>query len=126
MGFDINEITTTDLHYKDICVILMMYNQYEELQGKDADSEVLQRMKTLVNRLGAEMYNFSEDSGRAKKLENELMEFAKAIVTDDTVISMDEIKSSIMPLFRDKIGLVFDPECMDEAQYNDFLSKLPK
>jgi len=61
MGFYINEEIETKLHYKDISLISVAFGIYQEQFKDTADKEVLERMKDLVNRLGYEMYNNSEN-----------------------------------------------------------------
>jgi len=55
MGFDINETVQTELHYKDIAIIVVMASDYQRRFKNTADKEVLERLEKLVNRLGNEM-----------------------------------------------------------------------
>lgn len=57
MGFTINEETTTKLHYKDIALITVAFEEYIRLYGSKMDKEQKSRMNNLVNRLGKEMAN---------------------------------------------------------------------
>jgi dissimilatory sulfite reductase (desulfoviridin) alpha/beta subunit len=57
----INETIKTELHYKDIALIVVAIGEYQRLYKETAEKEVLQRMASLVNRLGVEMYNCPDD-----------------------------------------------------------------
>lgn len=61
MGFTINEEITTKLHYKDIASIMVLVGLYTEVYKETADKEFLKRINNLVNRLGKEMYNHSDN-----------------------------------------------------------------
>lgn len=61
MGFNINEIITTKLHYKEIALIAVAMGEYQRLYKDTAEKKVLQEMEQLVNRLGSEMYNCPDD-----------------------------------------------------------------
>jgi hypothetical protein len=60
MGFPINEITETKLHYKDISLIAVALGEYQEHHKDISDNETLERARNLVNRLGSEMYNVKD------------------------------------------------------------------
>jgi len=57
MGFTINETIKTELHNKDIALIVVAMGEYQRLYKDTADKDILQRMTELVNRLGYEMYD---------------------------------------------------------------------
>ena len=62
MGFFINEEIQTKLHYKDIVLIAVAFNEYIEKFSDNMDDEQKTRMNKLVNRLGIEMYNNSRNN----------------------------------------------------------------
>ncbi len=64
MGFTINETIITELHYKDIALIVVAIGEYQRLYKDTADKEVLQRMANLVDRLGVEMYNHPDNDNQ--------------------------------------------------------------
>ena len=58
---DINETIKTELHYKDIALIAVALGDYQRNYKDTADPEVLKQASSLVNRLGAEMYDCEDD-----------------------------------------------------------------
>lgn len=61
MSFTINEEITTKLHYKDVASITVLVGIYTENYKEFADKEFLSRITNLVNRLGKELYNHSDN-----------------------------------------------------------------
>jgi len=61
MGFDINEKIKTELHYKDVSLISVALSIYIEQSSKYVDSEVIQRAKRIMNRLGNELYDCPQE-----------------------------------------------------------------
>lgn len=61
MGFTINETIITKLHYNDIALIAVAMGEYQRIYKDTADVEVLQRMVRLVDRLGVEMCNHTDN-----------------------------------------------------------------
>lgn len=61
MGFTINEIIKTELHYKDVALIVVATSLYQKQYENTADKDILLRMKQLVNRLCAEMYDHPDN-----------------------------------------------------------------
>lgn len=60
MGFNINETIKTELHYKDIALIAVTFGEYQRKFKDTAAPDVLERMRNLVNRLGAEMADYKK------------------------------------------------------------------
>jgi hypothetical protein len=61
MGFNINEVIKTELHYKEIANIAVAVGEYLRVHKDTANKDVLLSMERLVNRLGEEMYNCPEE-----------------------------------------------------------------
>jgi len=61
VGFTINEIIKTELHYKDVALIVVATSLYQKQYENTADKDILLRMKQLVNRLCAEMYDHPDN-----------------------------------------------------------------
>jgi len=61
MGFTINEKITTELTWKEISLIAVACGLYQEQYRENADEDILQIMKHLVDRLDREMYNHPDN-----------------------------------------------------------------
>ena len=61
MGFNINKIIVTELHYEDIALIAVALGDYQRNYKDTAEPEILIQAARLINRLGTEMYDCKQD-----------------------------------------------------------------
>ena len=62
MGFYINDKITVELTYQEVCAITAAVGEYTRLYSEDADPSVIKDMKSVVNKLGKELFDHPDNN----------------------------------------------------------------